>query len=145
MLFLSRKLSNGRGGTVQREKEYLDIKWVVDTLRYYPLGSSFTLFSDHTSLQRPHSMRDIKAWRWLQTGGGAAQTEEQTPLGEVSVMKKQDMYADGVWCCLSYSEVTSESCLSQSALWTIVYYKCDFHYMHETDLWYSAPTWTVNK
>ena len=119
MLFLSRKLSNGRGGTVQREKEYLDIKWVVDTLRYYPLGSSFTLFS--------------------------AQTEEQTPLGEVSVMKKQDMYADGVWCCLSYSEVTSESCLSQSALWTIVYYKGDFHYMHETDLWYSAPTWTVNK
>ena len=66
MLYISRKLSQqeAKYGTV--EKECLAIRWAVGSLRYYLLGRSFTLCSDHAPLQWLHRMKDTntRITRW---------------------------------------------------------------------------------
>ena len=66
VLYLSRKLSEREGRYSTVEKECLAIRWAVGALRYYLLGRSFTLYSDHAPLQWLHRMKDSNAriTRW---------------------------------------------------------------------------------
>ena len=66
VLYISRKLSEREGRYSTVEKECLAIRWAVDSLRYYLLGRSFTLWSDHAPLQWLHRMKDTNAriTRW---------------------------------------------------------------------------------
>jgi len=57
VLYISRKLSE-REGRYSTVEECPAIGWVVDSLRYYLLGCSFTLWSDHAPLQWLHLMKD---------------------------------------------------------------------------------------
>ncbi|XP_077950197.1 uncharacterized protein LOC144389443 [Gasterosteus aculeatus] len=66
VLYISRKLSEREARYSTVEKECLAIRWAVDSLRYYLLGRSFTLCSDHAPLQWLHRMKDTNAriTRW---------------------------------------------------------------------------------
>ncbi|XP_056277635.1 uncharacterized protein LOC130198493 [Pseudoliparis swirei] len=66
VLYISRKLSERERRYSTVEKECLAIRWAVDSLRYYLLGRSFTLWSDHAPLQWLHRMKDTNAriTRW---------------------------------------------------------------------------------
>ncbi|KAI4897404.1 hypothetical protein NFI96_005671 [Prochilodus magdalenae] len=72
--FLSRKMfpREQRYSTV--EKECLAIKWALDSLRYYLLGRSFLLETDHRALQWLEKMRDSNAriTRWYLCRPGAS-------------------------------------------------------------------------
>ena len=66
VVYISRKLSDRETRYSTIEKECLAIRWAVDALRYYLLGRSFTLCSDHAPLQWLHRMKDANAriTRW---------------------------------------------------------------------------------
>ncbi|KAM9752566.1 uncharacterized protein ACNS7B_009019 [Menidia menidia] len=66
VLYISRKLSDREARYSTVERECLAIRWAVDALRYYLLGRSFTLCSDHAPLQWLHRMKDANAriTRW---------------------------------------------------------------------------------
>ncbi|KAM6938626.1 uncharacterized protein PEZ65_004871 [Lycodopsis pacificus] len=66
VLYISRKLSERETRYSTVEKECLANRWAVDSLRYYLLGRSFTLCSDHAPLQWLHRMKDTNAriTRW---------------------------------------------------------------------------------
>ncbi|XP_051250266.1 uncharacterized protein LOC127360052 [Dicentrarchus labrax] len=66
VLYISRKLSERESRYSTIEKECLAIRWAVEALRYYLLGRSFTLCSDHAPLQWLHRMKDANAriTRW---------------------------------------------------------------------------------
>ena len=66
VLYISRKLSQREAKYSTVEKECLAIRWAVGSLRYYLLGRSFTLCSDHAPLQWLHRMKDTNAriTRW---------------------------------------------------------------------------------
>nr|XP_024655059.1 uncharacterized protein LOC112430808 [Maylandia zebra] len=66
VLYISRKLAERERRYSTVEKECLAIRWAVSSLRYYLLGRSFTLCSDHAPLQWLHRMKDANAriTRW---------------------------------------------------------------------------------
>ncbi|XP_026003826.1 uncharacterized protein LOC113009615 [Astatotilapia calliptera] len=66
VLYISRKLAERERRYSTVEKECLAIRWAVGSLRYYLLGRSFTLCSDHAPLQWLHRMKDANAriTRW---------------------------------------------------------------------------------
>ena len=66
VLYISRKLSDRESRYSTVEKECLAIRWAVGSLRYYLLGRSFVLCSDHAPLQWLHRMKDTNAriTRW---------------------------------------------------------------------------------
>ena len=66
VLYISRKLSEREARYSTMERECLAIRWAVDALRYYLLGRSFTLCSDHAPLQWLHRMKDVnnRITRW---------------------------------------------------------------------------------
>ncbi|XP_026028035.1 skin secretory protein xP2-like [Astatotilapia calliptera] len=66
VLYISRKLAERERRYSTMEKECLAIRWAVGSLRYYLLGRSFTLCSDHAPLQWLHRMKDANAriTRW---------------------------------------------------------------------------------
>ena len=61
ILYISRKLAQREVNYSTVEKECLAIRWAVGALRYYLLGRSFTLWSDHALLQWLHHMKDANA------------------------------------------------------------------------------------
>ncbi|XP_072767927.1 uncharacterized protein [Nerophis lumbriciformis] len=66
ILYISRKLSEREARYSTVERECLAIRWAVGALRYYLLGRSFSLCSDHKPLQWLHRMKDANAriTRW---------------------------------------------------------------------------------
>uniref|UniRef100_K7EYM9 Reverse transcriptase RNase H-like domain-containing protein n=1 Tax=Pelodiscus sinensis TaxID=13735 RepID=K7EYM9_PELSI len=66
VLYISRKLFPRERSYAVIEKEALAIKWAIEALRYYLLGDSFILFTDHAPLQWLHQMRDTNSriMRW---------------------------------------------------------------------------------
>ncbi|XP_075779243.1 uncharacterized protein LOC142827525 [Pelodiscus sinensis] len=66
LLYLSRKLypRETRYSTIEREA--LAVKWAVDALRYYLLGSTFLVVTDHAPLRWLQTMKDTNAriMRW---------------------------------------------------------------------------------
>ena len=66
VLYLSRKLHPRETRYSTIEKECLAIKWTLDSLRYYLLGRTFDLETDHRALSWINSMRDKNArvTRW---------------------------------------------------------------------------------
>ena len=66
MPYLSRKLSDREDRYSTVEKECLAIRWAVGALRYYLLGRTFTLYSDHSPLQWLYRMKEVNAriTRW---------------------------------------------------------------------------------
>ncbi|XP_072768368.1 uncharacterized protein [Nerophis lumbriciformis] len=66
ILYISRKLSEREARYSTVERECLAIRWAVGALRYYLLGRSFSLCSDHKPLQWLHRMNDANAriTRW---------------------------------------------------------------------------------
>ncbi|CAM4582851.1 unnamed protein product [Caretta caretta] len=52
ILYLSRKLLPREQKYAVVEKECLEVKWAMETLRYYLLGRRFTLVTDHTHSSR---------------------------------------------------------------------------------------------
>ncbi|KAM8939633.1 isocitrate dehydrogenase [NAD] subunit beta, mitochondrial [Pelodytes ibericus] len=65
VLFLSRKLLPREQNYATVEKECLAIKWATDTLKYYLLGRSFTLITDHAPLRWMQANKDKNAKRYL--------------------------------------------------------------------------------
>lgn len=65
-VFLSRKLQDRETRYSTVEKECLAVKWAVESLRYYLLGRSFTLETDHRALKWLHQMKDsnMRIARW---------------------------------------------------------------------------------
>ena len=57
-MYLSKKLNAREQTYATIEKEALAAKWTIQTLRYYLLGSRFTLVTDHTPLQWLNWMKD---------------------------------------------------------------------------------------
>ncbi|KAJ8393317.1 hypothetical protein AAFF_G00062180, partial [Aldrovandia affinis] len=55
--YISRKLSPREARYSAIEKECLAIKWASLTLRYYLLGKTVTLYTDHAPLQWLHKMK----------------------------------------------------------------------------------------
>ncbi|XP_075785301.1 uncharacterized protein LOC142829504 [Pelodiscus sinensis] len=66
VLYISRKLFPRERRYAAIEKEALAIKWAIEALRYYLLGDSFILFTDHAPLQWLHQMWDTNSriMRW---------------------------------------------------------------------------------
>ncbi|XP_061913606.1 uncharacterized protein LOC133656778 [Entelurus aequoreus] len=66
ILYISRKLSEREARYSTVERECLAIRWAVGALRYYLLGRSFSLCSDHKPLQWLQRMKDANAriTRW---------------------------------------------------------------------------------
>ena len=64
--FISRKLLQRERRYSAVELECLAIKWALDSLRYYLLGRSFQLETDHRALQWLGKMRDTNSriTRW---------------------------------------------------------------------------------
>lgn len=69
VLYISRKLFPREVNYSTIEKECLAIKWALDSLRYYLLGRTFTLETDHRALQWLGKMKDSNAriTRWYLT------------------------------------------------------------------------------
>ncbi|XP_057195726.1 uncharacterized protein LOC130557734 [Triplophysa rosa] len=65
--YISRKLSPAETRYAAVEKEALAVKWAVLELRYYLLGRSFTLITDHAPLQWMARAKDTNArvTRWF--------------------------------------------------------------------------------
>ncbi|MGH0182302.1 UNVERIFIED_CONTAM: hypothetical protein FKN15_008743 [Acipenser sinensis] len=61
ILYISRKLFPREMRYSTIEKECLAIKWALETLRYYLLGSTFTLVTDHHPLTWINRMKDKNA------------------------------------------------------------------------------------
>ncbi|XP_065407431.1 uncharacterized protein LOC135972648 [Chrysemys picta bellii] len=66
VLYLSRKLFPRERHFSTIEKEALAVRRAIDALRYYLLGNSFKLITDHAPLRWIHSMKDTNAriMRW---------------------------------------------------------------------------------
>ena len=66
LLYLSRKLQPRETRYSAIEKECLAIKWALDSLRYYLLGRTFDLETDHRALSWINSMKDknSRVTRW---------------------------------------------------------------------------------
>ncbi|XP_041102688.1 uncharacterized protein LOC121313985 [Polyodon spathula] len=66
VLYISRKMAQRERNYSVIEKECLAIKWAMNSLRYYLLGRSFTLVTDHAPLKWLNTMRDTNAriTRW---------------------------------------------------------------------------------
>ncbi|XP_075770608.1 uncharacterized protein LOC142823438 [Pelodiscus sinensis] len=66
VLYLSRKLFPREKAYATIEKEALALKWAVDSLRYFLLGSEFTLVTDHAPLRWIQGMKDTnpRIMRW---------------------------------------------------------------------------------
>ncbi|MGH0143181.1 UNVERIFIED_CONTAM: hypothetical protein FKN15_019131 [Acipenser sinensis] len=66
VLYISRKMAQRERNYSVIEKECLAIKWATNSLRYYLLGRSFTLVTDHAPLKWLNTMRDTNAriTRW---------------------------------------------------------------------------------
>lgn len=66
ILFLSRKLSPAETKYSTIEREALAVKWALNTLKYYLLGTPFQLVTDHTPLTWLNWMKDSNArlTRW---------------------------------------------------------------------------------
>ena len=66
-LYLSRKLLPREQKYAVVEKECLEIKWAMETLRCYLLGRRFTLVTDHAPLQWMHrnKERNARVTRWF--------------------------------------------------------------------------------
>ncbi|MGH0125867.1 UNVERIFIED_CONTAM: hypothetical protein FKN15_074287 [Acipenser sinensis] len=66
IIYMSKKLAPREINYSVIEKECLAIKWATHALRYYLLGRSFTLVTDHAPLRWLHTMKDNNAriTRW---------------------------------------------------------------------------------
>ncbi|XP_076844741.1 uncharacterized protein LOC143489530 [Brachyhypopomus gauderio] len=66
ILFISRKLFPREMNYSTVEKEALAVKWALDSLKYYLMGSDFILETDHRALQWMQRMKDTNAriTRW---------------------------------------------------------------------------------
>lgn len=60
-MYISRKLTTPESKCATVERKALAMKWAVLELRYYLLGRSFTLLTDHTPLQCMAKLKDTKA------------------------------------------------------------------------------------
>lgn len=69
VLYLSQKLFPLEVKYSTIEREALAVKWVIETLRYYLLGSPFHLITDHAPLRWINTMKDsnIQIMRWYLT------------------------------------------------------------------------------
>ncbi|XP_047219374.1 uncharacterized protein LOC124867136 [Girardinichthys multiradiatus] len=61
LVFLSRKRLDRETRYSTVEKEFLAMKWAIESLRYYLLGRHFFLETDHRALQWLHRMKDANA------------------------------------------------------------------------------------
>ncbi|XP_075786849.1 uncharacterized protein LOC142829675 isoform X2 [Pelodiscus sinensis] len=66
IVYLSRKLFPREQNYATIEKEALAIKWAVDALRYYLLGNTFQVVTDHAPLKWLNSMKETnpRLMRW---------------------------------------------------------------------------------